>query len=77
LLEGILKELVGLWENVLYLWGAAAMISQEDEPITDIHIEFVPIPNSEFLSYKKFDNFGNTYTQAATEIQNRMNYLIK
>lgn len=77
LLEGILKELVGLWENVLYLWGAAAMISQEDEPITDIHIEFVPIPNSKFLSYKKFDNFGNTYTQAATEIQNRMNYLIK
>ena len=76
LFNGILKELVGLWENTLYLWAAAAMISQK-EKITDFHIEFVPMPNSKDLSYRKFDNFGETYNNTSNVIKERMNYLIK
>ena len=75
LFEGILKELVGLWENCLYLWAAAAMVSQK-EKFTDIHVEFAPLTNSEIYGYRKFDNFGETYTDLLPEIQARMDYLI-
>lgn len=76
LFEGILKELIGLWENTLYLWAAAGMVSQKDV-VTDIHIEYVPIPNSTIQSYRKFDNFGEVAPTTMNEIKERMNYLIK
>lgn len=82
LFEGILKELIGLWENCLYLWAAAAMISQEDKA-SDIHIEFAPLTNSKIYGYRKFDNFGETYPTADTPaevitiIKDRMDYLIQ
>mgnify|MGYP007012596351 CR=1 FL=1 len=75
LFEGILKELVGLWENCLYLWAAAAMISQEQKT-EDIHVEFAPLTNSKIYGYRKFDNFGETYTNNMTLIKERMDYLI-
>ena len=82
--QGILNELVGLWENVLYLWALGAMISQKDI-VTDIHIEFVPLTNSTFQDYRKFDDFGNTAPLYGTspvhdyieEVKLRLNYLIK
>lgn len=59
LFKGILSELVGLWENVLFLWAGVAMSSQKPEKITDIHVEFMPIPNSDLQTYRKFDDFDN------------------
>lgn len=72
--EKILKELVGLWENCLYLWGAAAMIAQEKE-VVDVHVEFTPLTNSKIYGYRKFDNFGETYTEVWSTIMERMDYL--
>lgn len=56
LLESILKELVQLWENVLYLWATLAAMTQKDA-ITKMHSEILPISNNEFQDYIKFDNF--------------------
>lgn len=56
LFKSILSELVQLWENVLYLWATLAMLSQK-KTITNIHMEVVPIPNDEWKSYIKFDDF--------------------
>lgn len=76
LFEGVLKELVGLWQNCLYLWAAAAMISQENKK-TDIHVEFAPLTNSMVYGYRKFDNFGETYTDVIDTIKERMDYLVQ
>ena len=54
LMTGFSKEFVQLWENVIYLWLAAAFLSIE--PCTDIHTEIFPLPNSWMEPYKKYDN---------------------
>lgn len=76
ILKGILNELIQLWENTLYLWAAIALISQKDKT-TDIHVEVVPIANSEIQNYIKFDNFGATATtQSWAAIKSRVQYVI-
>lgn len=57
LLEDLLKEIIGLWENVLYLWAALALLTTEDE--FNIHYEVVTLPNSTYEPYRKFDYFWN------------------
>lgn len=74
ILRRMLNELIQLWENVLYLWATFAVVSQKPL-ITNIHVEFVPIPNSELQSYIKFDNFGATATVDWGVLEKRLNYL--
>jgi hypothetical protein len=43
--EDILKELVGLWENVLYLWVAIVLMTKTET--YDNHIEVITIFNDD------------------------------
>lgn len=56
LFNGILDELAQLWENLLYLWIAFALISQELTN-NDIQIIVAPVPNDLLRPYIKFDDF--------------------
>ncbi|MCD8211237.1 MAG: hypothetical protein LUC37_06820 [Prevotella sp.] len=55
MLQGLLDELIQLWENVAYLWAASALNSHKK--YTDIKTVFVPMWNDETMPYVKFDNF--------------------
>lgn len=55
LLEGILNEILQLWENTLLLW---AMIAIKHERYYDkFHCEVVHLDNSEFQPLLKYDDF--------------------
>lgn len=56
LLDSIINELIQLWQNVQYLWGMYAVLSQKPY-YTDIHYEVVPIPVDDVRHYLKFDDF--------------------
>ena len=58
LFEDMLAEIVQLWENILYLWAAYALLSQKPEP-TEIHFEILPLANSMTENYIKLDDFDN------------------
>lgn len=83
-LEGLLNEIGQLWENMLYLWTALTTVSIKQK-YEGLHIEVVPIPNSELQSYLKYDNFGKsnglnsspTDKQLKEFFEKRCNYLIK
>lgn len=79
LLEGILKELVQLWENMIYQWIGIDLLLTET--VSDIHIEFMPIPVDQFRPYKKYDYFDDSYINPEQwegfiqPIQYRLSYL--
>lgn len=56
LFNGILDELAQFWENLLYLWIAFALISQELTN-NDVQIIVTPVPNDLLRPYIKFDDF--------------------
>lgn len=58
LLNGILDEITQLWENVLYLWAAAALVSQKPK-YEDIKVIHCYLDNDKELPYLKYDNFDN------------------
>lgn len=79
LFEDMASEVTQLWENVLYLWLAFAMLTQKKEIIT-IHTEIVYLSNSELESYLKFDNFDTGITIDAAfwnAVKTKCEYLIK
>ena len=52
----LIEQLLRLWENIMYLWGAAAILSQK--PIYDENVvKIVPLPNNIFQPYMKYDDF--------------------
>ena len=53
--EGMLDEIAQLWENLLYLWVAFALISQEIN--NDIQVIVIPVNNDALRPYVKFDDF--------------------
>lgn len=69
LLEGILKELVGLWENTFYLWANLALYSAKD--YNEVKVLFLPINNYSEMPYIKFDNFN----LGSQQIKERINYI--
>ena len=60
LFESLLKEIVGLWENVLYLWATASLLTQKQ---FDTHYEVVTIPNNTQTTFRKFDYFWASGSQ--------------
>lgn len=57
--QGIIKEIVDIWENILYLWIAFAISLQNKKYYTDIHEEVVYINQNEYQNEFKYDNFNN------------------
>ena len=81
ILDGMLNEIIQLWQNVEYLWGAYALLSQKPT-YTDVHCEVVPVPVDTIRNYIKFDDFedanvnSQTTPQAALEVAwNKLQYL--
>lgn len=56
--EGLLDEIAQLWENLLYLWVAFALISQEIN--NDVQVLVIPVNNDNLRPYIKFDDFQET-----------------
>ena len=69
-IEGILKEIGQLWENIIYLWLALALLSKK-KTYDQTHSEVVILSYNEYNNHLKYDNFNeiNDYT-------NELNYLI-
>lgn len=65
LFKDTLNELAQLWDNVLYLWAAFGIISQKEA--ADMRIIIMPLPNSKYQTYVKYDNFSIDYGAAAQE----------
>lgn len=75
----ILDEEAQLWENILYLWAAVAIIGQQ-ETTEEIVQVVLPIANSELQCDIKFDNFNDTVPPSgmafATLVWNRCKHLL-
>lgn len=73
--DGALKELISLWENVLYQWGVIGTLLT---PSKSLHKEFFALPNSAFQPYMKYDGFDGlnnlTYEQLLPIIKERVAY---
>lgn len=51
--QKVFEEVLQLWENILYLWIMASLSNLNK--FLGFHIDFIPIPMSEFEPYKKYD----------------------
>lgn len=74
MLQGILKEIGELWENMAYLWAAMALISQP-RYYNEIHTEVVMLNQDIYRQNLRYDevHFG---TVTNDRISERLNYLI-
>lgn len=76
ILKRLLDETAQLWENVLYLWVTAALVTQKKKTENTQKI-FLPINNSEMQDFLKYDNFQQTKTTDINTIQQRLSYLVE
>lgn len=82
IIKRLLDEIAQLWENILHLWVAAALVTQE-ERYEDIETIFIPVNNSEIQDFLKYDNFeqteitGNNANNLLAAAQQRLSYLIE
>ena len=74
LFNGMLDELAQLWENLLYLWVAFALISQALRE-NDIIVITIPVNNLYSEPYVKFDDFQRNNTTQLNLIWNKLKYL--
>ena len=74
LFDGMLDELAQLWENLLYLWAAFALISQALRE-NDIMVLTIPVNNLYSEPYIKFDDFQKNSTTYLSWIWNKLKYL--
>ena len=72
-IENLLREITELWENILYLWAALAMLNRKE--YTDIHTEVVYIPNDEQHPYLKYDDFADDSSLPWQDLCTRFEYL--
>lgn len=85
--EGIIKEIIDLWENILYLWLAFAISIQEKDYYTEVHEEVVYLSANDFQTEFKYDGFessgldlslvynNNDYDDIISAIQGKIEYL--
>lgn len=73
ILNGLLDEITQLWQNILYLWVAAALVTQESK-YTDIKTIHCYLDNSEIQPFLKYDNFDNTYTINSNNMLKRIKH---
>jgi hypothetical protein len=75
MIKGLLSEIAQLWENVVFLWAALALLSQK-RFCGETHSEVVIIPSDKIYPYLKYDNFDREYLNANALIPN-LNYLLQ
>lgn len=77
MIKGLLKEIGQLWENMVYLWAALALLSQ-DRFYSQTHDEIVFIQYDSLRPYLKYDNIIDIQTQGYVDaINSRLNYLLQ
>lgn len=77
MIKGLLKEIGQLWENMVYLWAALALLSQ-DRFYSQTHDEIVFIQYDSLRPYLKYDNITDIQTQGYVDaINSRLNYLLQ
>lgn len=54
-IEDLLKEITGLWENMIYLWVMYYMLKKEISG--KIQVFVLPLPTSSSINLTKYDNF--------------------
>ena len=75
-LERITKEIMQLWENIMYLWLAFALISQKPY-YTKLHKEIVVVNSRDFFGDVRYDDFTNSIANDITveAAWNKISYL--
>lgn len=68
--NGILDEITQLWENTLYLWAAAELVTRKAEP--EVRCIHCYLDNSDIQPILKYDNFGETVSYDKEEIKKRL-----
>lgn len=68
--QGIIKEIIDIWENILYLWIAFAISMQAKKEYIDIHEEVVYLNQNNYQNEFKYDNFDNNTIQSYIENNN-------
>lgn len=77
MIKGLLKEIGELWENMVYLWAALALLSQ-NKFYSQTHNEIVFIQYDSLRPYLKYDNITDIQTQGYVDaINSRLNYLLQ
>lgn len=77
MIKGLLKEIGELWENMVYLWAALALLSQK-RFYSQTHNEIVFIQYDNLRPYLKYDNITDVQTQGYVDaINSRLNYLLQ
>lgn len=72
MLSGLLNEIGQLWENVLFLWGNAALLAQKKH-YDKIHTEIVVISETIYNPFLKYDNINSIDDN---NITSHLDYLI-
>lgn len=77
ILKGLLKEIAELWENVVYLWAALALLSQK-RFYGKTHSEVVTLPIDQLYPYLKYDNFDiYSLNDIDSKISAQLDYLLQ
>lgn len=74
LLDSMIDEILGLWENVFYLWVILSQLTFKSTYETKFI--YIPLPNTPEMQYRKFDNFYRASSYFDEEIEDRISYLI-
>ena len=83
--ESIIKELIEIWENILYLWLAFAISMQEEKKVDKVHEEIVylygkdfdePFNNNSFneIQFKNYLETGNK-NEITNMLKKKIEYL--
>lgn len=80
MIKGLLKEIGELWENVLFLWSALAMLSQK-RFYKDVHTEVVVVNAEDLYLPLQYDFFessldGLGLNELYTKLKKKFEYLV-
>lgn len=79
-IKGSINEIMDMWDNIVNLWAAIAIIPEKPTPIVRPFISVIPLTASELQPFFKYDNFdvdisGLTVSNIRDIVEQRFAYL--
>lgn len=77
MLKGLIKEIGQLWENMIFLWTALALLSQK-KYYNETHSEVILMSLDTLCPYLKYDNFDKANAdEINSQITTNLSYLVQ
>lgn len=77
MLKGLIKEIGQLWENMIFLWTALALLSQK-KYYNETHSEVILMSLDTLCPYLRYDNFDKANVDAInSQISASLSYLVQ